>query len=126
MVSVTKHNTMPLRDGALAKSVCCPLCSQSLPSADFMHTPDFSILIRCSHVAWLSTHESVAFRLLVDHRASGLSHELLTHKIYAGNGGPEHAKGSAYMTLRNLKRKLGPLRITIKSESQLYRPYFHA
>lgn len=126
MVDVSKHETMPLRDGAIAREVFCPLCAQSLPVADFLHTPDYSILVRAAHVAWLSVHESIAFRLLFNSRATGLSHDDLTNKIYAGNGGPNNAKGSAYVTMQNLKRKLAPLRITIKSESRLYRTYFHA
>lgn len=126
MSRTTKGPTLPLKDGAIAKEVTCPLCAQSLPCADFLHTKDYSILVRASHVAQLSPNEATLFQMILENRAEGISQEALVERQYASNGGPTNANECVYAAISSIKRKLAPLKISIKSIRQLYRPYFNA
>ena len=123
---ITKAPTLALTDQSAAKDVLCPLCAQSLPCADFLHTKDFSIMIRSSHVAQLSPNEANIFRMMLENRAEGISQSALVTRVYASDGGPAMASECVYMAIANIKRKLKPLKITIQSVKRLYRPQFHA
>lgn len=122
----TKAPTLPLKDGAQAKEVMCPLCAQSLPCADFLHTKDFSILVRAAHIAQLSPNEGTIFGLMVENRASGISQDAIVERLYSSNGGPTNAKECVYGAIASIKRKVAPLHISIKSSDRVYRPYFNA
>lgn len=107
-----------------AQEVRCPLCAQTLPQIDFLHTPDFFILVRAAHIATLSPQEATAFQLLLNNRHKHLTHVQLTERVYASNSGPAWAKGSIYCLVRSLRTKLAPLNITVPSMHHCYRMQF--
>ncbi len=94
----------------------CPLCQQQLPSGDFIHTADFTVVVRNYHIARLTMQEANAFKTM---RAGPLTTEALAERLNTSI----HV---AYVFIMNIRRKLLPLGIKICCAGNKYQVQYCA